>query len=48
MGDLLHLLTEIERNDGETPAQHRAISELHQRLTVTPAGRAGALWQEPL
>lgn len=33
LDDLLHLLTEIERNDGDTPAQHRAIRELRQRLT---------------
>ncbi|MGQ0773495.1 MAG: hypothetical protein ACT4NY_03605 [Pseudonocardiales bacterium] len=33
LDDLLRLLTEIERNDGDTPAQHRAIRELRQRLT---------------
>lgn len=33
LGDLLHLLAEIERNDGDAHAQHRAIRELRQRLT---------------
>lgn len=33
LDDLLLLLTEIERNDGDTPAQHSAIRELRKRLT---------------
>lgn len=31
--ELLHLLSEIERNDGDVHAQRRAIRELRQRLT---------------
>ena len=34
--DLLSLVDEIERNDGNTATQHRAIRELRQRLTKHP------------
>lgn len=33
LDELLGLLDKIERNDGDAPAQHRAIRELRQRLT---------------